>query len=333
MLLTALRGECGMGDEWTRRMRGLHIDAERRSPAAGVRSGRLALGLLATLLALLAAVGGWTALHSWRGSGAGPAAVGPATAAKPAAGADAAAPVLIATGEIVSDHVVTVTAQVPGPIVGVPVEQGRRVERGQLLAQIDEIDYRLRRDMQAAALRETEAVLEKARYDRDRTAALHAQQQISDAEWVAASTALARAEAQLAAARAALALAEQQLSDCRITAPIAGTVLERHVEVGEFVTPEGGEYRGVKTQVATIADTEHLRVEVDVFEEDISRIRANMQCAIVPDAYRQRRYAGRVLWVDPRGDYSKGAVGVKVRIENPDEFTRIGGGARVEFLE
>ena len=142
-----------------------------------------------------------------------------------------------------------------------------------------------------------------------------------------------RSDARVAAAQAALALTTHQLADCRIAAPFSGTVLERFVEVGDVVTPDAVPGSGIRTHLLTIADTARLRVDVDVAEQDIRRIRRGMQCTIVPDAYPDRRYTGHVLRIDPQGNYSKGTVGVKVRIERPDAFARIGGGARVEFLD
>ena len=109
-------------------------------------------------------------------------------------------------------------------------------------------------------------------------------------------------------------------------------VLETHVSAGDFVAVEGGRSGRANGLIVTVADVDHLRVEVDVSEQDIARIRPAMPCTIIPDAYPDRRYAGSVLRIDPSGNYSKGAVGVKVRIDKPDAFVRIGGSARVEFL-
>jgi HlyD family secretion protein len=75
-----------------------------------------------------------------------------------------------------------------------------------------------------------------------------------------------------------------------------------------------------------------LRVEVDVSELDIARIRTAMPCTITPDAYKDRRYTGSVLWLDPGANYSKATVQVKVRIENPDDYLRVEGSAQVAFL-
>lgn len=251
--------------------------------------------------------------------------VEPSTPEMPAA-------VLVASGRIVADRTVTVVARVPGRIVEVLVEQGDRVRRGQIIARVEEVEYSARRDRQDALLLEAIAAQEKAEHDLERTRGLREGDLVSPTEWVAVRTALTQAQARVSAARAGLRLERKRLDDCRITSPLSGTVLERFVEVGDLASPQGLRGTGIKTQLFTIADTRHLRVELDVSEQDIARIRAGMSCAVVPDAYRDRRYRGRVLRIDPLGNYGKGTVGVKVRIEEPDKSTRIGGGARVEFL-
>jgi HlyD family secretion protein len=65
---------------------------------------------------------------------------------------------------------------------------------------------------------------------------------------------------------------------------------------------------------------------------DITKIRREMPCVIIPDAYKDRKYHGHVMWLDPLANYSKGSVQVKVRIENPDDYLRVEGSARVDFL-
>jgi HlyD family secretion protein len=75
-----------------------------------------------------------------------------------------------------------------------------------------------------------------------------------------------------------------------------------------------------------------LRVEVDVSELDINRIRSDMPCMIAPEAYKDRKYNGQVMWIDPGANYSKATVQVKVRINNPDDRLRVDGSAQVVFM-
>ncbi len=76
-----------------------------------------------------------------------------------------------------------------------------------------------------------------------------------------------------------------------------------------------------------------VRVEVDVSELDIRRLRKDMPCLITPDAQKDRRYRGYVLWLDPGANYAKATVQVKVRIDNPDPYLRVEGAAQVQFYD
>jgi RND family efflux transporter MFP subunit len=241
-------------------------------------------------------------------------------------------PLLTATGKIVSDHRVSVATKVSGQIVALFFEQGDRVEQGRVLARIEDVLYRARRDEAAARLQRSEAnhVFQKINYER--VSGLMKSQSAPDIEFADAKRALDEAEALVAADRASLAFSEKTFHDCEVVAPIAGVILTRNVEVGDFVAAEGGIGANANSQFATIADMTKLRVEVDISELDITRLRKDMPCQIVPDAYKDRRYNGSVMWLDPGANYSKATVQVKVRIEEPDEYLRVEGSAQVSFL-
>lgn len=241
-------------------------------------------------------------------------------------------PVLTATGKIVSDHRVVVATKVSGQVVALFFEQGDRVEQGRVLARIEDVLYRARRDEAAARLQRSQANLAFQKTNHERVSGLIKSESAPDIEYADAKRALEEAEAQVAADRASLAFAEKTFHDCEVAAPISGVILTRNVEVGDFVAAEGGIGANANAQFATIADMTMLRVEVDISELDITRLRKEMPCQIVPDAYKDRRYNGYVMWIDPGANYSKATVQVKVRIEEPDEYLRVEGSAQVSFL-
>jgi HlyD family secretion protein len=241
-------------------------------------------------------------------------------------------PVLTATGKIVSDHKVQVTTKVSGQITALFFEQGDRVEKGQSLATIEDVIYRARRDEVAARLAKARAALDFQRYNYGRIAGLREQKTAAEVEYVEAQRAIREAEAQVQAEAAALEYVQKMLNDCQVLAPITGVILERNVEVGDFVAAEGGRGANANAQFALIADMAALRVEVDVSELDINRIQPDMPCTIAPEAYKDRKYDGQVMWIDPGANYSKATVQVKVRINNPDDRLRVEGSAQVVFL-
>ncbi|GMU84273.1 MAG: hypothetical protein AMXMBFR47_41430 [Planctomycetota bacterium] len=240
--------------------------------------------------------------------------------------------VLTATGKIVSDHLVSVVTKVSGQIVDLMFEQGDRVERGQVLARIEDVNYRARRDEAEALLKKARAALEYQEFEYARVMALAPEMRATEREVADVKRARDSALAQVAADEAALRWAQKALDDCEVVAPIAGVVLERNVEVGDFVAAEGGRGANANAQFAIIADMSKLRVEVDISELDVARISAGLPCTITPDAYKDRKYTGRVMWIDPGANYAKATVQAKVRIDLPDEFLRVEGSAQVQFL-
>ena len=83
----------------------------------------------------------------------------------------------------------------------------------------------------------------------------------------------------------ALAMAMIDLDNTVIRSPIAATVLERNVEVGEFVTTGFVGDRGAKGYVVSIADLNDLRVELDISQNDFAKVAPKQPCWIVTDAY------------------------------------------------
>jgi HlyD family secretion protein len=129
-----------------------------------------------------------------------------------------------------------------------------------------------------------------------------------------------------------LALAQVDLDNTVIRSPITGTVLERNVEKGEFVTNGFVGDRGAKGYVLSIADLNDLRVDLDVSQNDFAKVSAHQPCWIVTDAYPDRRYDGDVDLISPEANRQKATVQVRVKIFNPDELLKPDMNATVSFL-
>jgi len=147
-----------------------------------------------------------------------------------------------------------------------------------------------------------------------------------------AAAAVQLAGADLDASQATLRMLEKRFDDCAIRAPISGVILERNAQVGDFLAFEGGRGANANAQLVAIADLTLLRVEIDISERDVHRLQAGQAAKITPDADRARTYDGRIMWIDPIGDYAKATVGVKVRVLEPGPDLRVEGSAKVEFL-
>jgi HlyD family secretion protein len=133
-------------------------------------------------------------------------------------------------------------------------------------------------------------------------------------------------------AQGILDLMNVNLANTVIRSPIDGTVLDRNVEVGEYVTTGFVGDNGAKGYVVSLADLNDLRVELDISQNDFNKISADSKCTIFTDAYPDRKYEGKVDQISPEANRQKATILVKVKILHPDELLRPDMNATVSFL-
>jgi len=144
---------------------------------------------------------------------------------------------------------------------------------------------------------------------------------------------IAAMRGQVEQARGAVRFAETQLANTVIRAPVSGTILERAVEKGEFVTTSFVGDRGAKGYVVSLADLNDLEVELDINQNDFAKLRPRQRGAVTTDAYPDRHYEGVISQISPEANRQKATVQVKVKIEKPDEYLRPEMNATVVFYE
>jgi HlyD family secretion protein len=137
---------------------------------------------------------------------------------------------------------------------------------------------------------------------------------------------------QIEQAKGQVAFYETQLANTVIRAPITGTILERVVEKGEFVTTSFVGERGAKGFVVSMADLNDLQVELDINQNDFAKLAPRQKGIVTADAYPDRRYDGFIEEISPEANRQKATVQVKVKITNPDDFLRPEMNASVAFL-
>jgi len=255
---------------------------------------------------------------------------------------------VVANGYVVARTKAAVSAKIPGRLAFLNVSEGSSVQKGDIIARLDNADYAAAVGQADAQVASAKATLIEAQSDRDqlqrefvRVRDIHTQnpnlvstQEVENAD-SKARQGDARAEAQgarVAAAAAALRVAQANLENTYIRAPFSGTVLRKEAEVGEVVAPSvgGGLTRGA---VVTMADLATLEVEVDVNEAYIARIANAQQARITLDAYPDTAFRGLVRQVVPTADRQRATVQVKVSIVDRDPRILTEMGAKVEFLQ
>ncbi len=137
--------------------------------------------------------------------------------------------------------------------------------------------------------------------------------------------------AQVNQAQGTLNYAQVQLDNTVIRAPIDGTILERNVEKGEFVTTGFVGDKGAKGYVVSIADLHDLEVELDINQNDFAKLNPTQPGIITTDAYPDRRYQGVIHEISPEANRQKATVQVKVKVIDPDAYLRPEMNASVAF--
>lgn len=136
---------------------------------------------------------------------------------------------------------------------------------------------------------------------------------------------------QIEQAKGQVAYAQTQLDDTVITAPVTGTILDRNVEKGEFVTTGFVGDKGAKGYIVTMANLKDLEAELDISEGDFPKLGPQQKGVITTDAYPDRKYEGIIDQVSPEADRAKATVQVKVKVLNPDDYLRPDMNATVNF--
>ncbi len=145
---------------------------------------------------------------------------------------------------------------------------------------------------------------------------------------------ISRAKGALLQAQGQLAYAQSQLDATTIRAPISGTILERTAEKGELITAQfaSAAAGGPVGSVVSLADLKDLQVELDISQDDFSRLGPRQKGILTTDAYPDRKYQTVISEISPEANRQKATVQVKVQILNPDRYLRPEMNATVKFL-
>jgi RND family efflux transporter MFP subunit len=252
---------------------------------------------------------------------------------------------LNASGYIVAQRKAAVASKITGRLVALKVEEGSKVKKGQIIAQMESEDVSAAKNQAAANLNTARANLEQVKADRDTLEKDYARYRrlaeggyVAQSEYDAVNTRYKRAiegvkaaEATVVAAAAFLTGAKANLDYTLIRAPFNGVVLTKNADVGDIVSPLGAAATA-KAAVVTIADMSSLQVEVDVSETSIASIRVGQPCDIQLDALADMRFRGEVHAIVPTVDRTKATVLVKVRFLDKDPRMLPDMSAKVSFL-
>jgi RND family efflux transporter MFP subunit len=318
------------------RISALKID---RSAATSSGGGRLWLLIPSALIVL--ALGWWFLLRP----SAGAVMVETDTARRPPSIA-AASSVLDASGYVVARRQATVSSKLTGKVEEVLVEEGMRVEKGQIVARLDDATQQAQVhlaeaqvDASQAALAEIEAQLRAARLERDRLREMAERQLTSaasldsaEAVYDALAAKLETGKENVGVAMSNVALARDALDNMTIRAPFGGMVVSKNAQPGEMISPVSAGGGFTRTGICTIVDMDSLEIEVDVNEAYIQRVSSGQRVSATLDAYPTWQIPAEVIAIVPTADRQKATVRVRIGFLERDGRVLRDMGVKVAFL-
>lgn len=260
---------------------------------------------------------------------------------------NASASVLDASGYVVARRMATVSAKITGKVREVMIEEGMRVEEGQVMATLDPIDANAQRALNAARLdaarsqseglqaqlRQAEADVQRLQQLVDRQLVSRAQYDQSVAQRDSLRAELVTARHNIKVAQDSLLIADIGVDNNTVRAPFSGVVTAKAAQPGEIVSPLSAGGGFTRTGIGTIVDMDSLEIEVEVGEAYIGRVQPKMPVEAVLNAYPEWKIPAEVIAIIPTADRGKATVKVRVALKVKDARIVPEMGVRVSFLE
>jgi RND family efflux transporter MFP subunit len=240
--------------------------------------------------------------------------------------------VLNASGYVNARREATVSSKVTGKVVEVLIEEGMKVQEGQVLARLDDTNVKAslhlaeaQFDSAGKSLEETRVRIKEADQELERMANLVKNKIATQADFDHAEAAalslkakLQQQQSDVIVAQRQVAAWEQQLDDTIIRAPFTGIVTSKNAQPGEMISPISAGGGFTRTGICTIVDMASLEIEIDVNESYINRVQAGQPVEATLDAYSDWKIPCKVVAIIPTADRQKSTVKVRVGFDKLD---------------
>ena len=267
-----------------------------------------------------------------------------------------------APGTLAADEQAALSFKVAGRVSEIKVDLGSAVRTGQVIANLETTEFKVRLQQAEAALqqarvrlglppqgaddrveaentslaRQARAVLEEARANRERTVQLVNQGiqskaeldrvesafKVADSRYQDALEEVRNRQAVLLQRRSELAIAQQQLIETTLYAPFDGAVRERRASLGEYLNSGA--------PVATIVRLHPLRLRVETPEREAQGIKAGQSVRVLVEG-DQQSYSGRVARLSPAFQEQSRTLIVEAEVDNQHGKLRPGSFAKAEI--
>ncbi len=230
-----------------------------------------------------------------------------------------------ASGVIEAISSVEIKSKASGEVLFLGAEVGDFIDKGIMLAQIDQrtannIVDQTKSDLEAARVR-----LLNAEAQHERGKELHKNSSISDKDFEDIKENYAQAKSTVVRTEVSFENAKIALDDTIVKSPISGTVISRPVEVGQVITSPTSAF-GEGSIIMTMADLSKVRVRALVDEIDVGKVEIGQKVSIKVAAYRDKEFIGTVSKIEPKAYIQQNVTTfpVLIDINNEENLLLIG---------
>lgn len=235
-----------------------------------------------------------------------------------------------ATGQIVTLRRSAIATQEPGLVLELDLEPGDMVEKGAVIARLDDdrarlevVRWQARIEADKALVQQRRAELARAERDLDRIEELASRASAGQSELDRVRTDVETSRAQLAAAEASLrvseselSLAERRLDDMTIRAPFEGRVVSKQTETGQWVS-QGA-------PIVTILSLKELEARADIPERSVGALQSGDGRLLVHVPAIGKHLEGELIEIVPEADSLSRLFPIRIRVTDPEGRLRPG---------
>ena len=240
-------------------------------------------------------------------------------------------------GNLIGEATVDVVPRVAGRLDSIPVKLGDRVDKGQLVAKVEDREIREQVNQSEANLevnkatvvsRDNDLKVAQSALDRANTSferGLVSKQALEDAEarYNSAVSQVSVAKAQLQSTQSRLDELKINLSNTSLYAPMSGVISRRNLDPGAFA--------GANTVVLSMVDISTVRLIANLVEKDYKRVASGAQALVEVDAFPNEKFTGHVSRVAPVFDPATRTATMEIEVPNPGYRLKPGMYARVQL--
>jgi len=204
----------------------------------------------------------------------------------------------------------SVTAEIPGRVQSIHVDEGDWVDKGQLLLELDRVQRELELRSRQARVKQSEVELEYAKKRHARAEALLEKGAISQSEVDTLSERVGLSASGVDMARVAIESMEEELRDTKVFSPSPGQISERRVSVGEAVNSSSALF--------TIIQLDPTKVLTEISEPYLQEVVPGKRARLTFDAFSGATFTGTVHRIHSVANAQSGSFPVEIRLDNSD---------------